>query len=165
MLLCGAAKAKITPDLPIHLCGYRNDLVSHKVHDDLHVAAIYLKSGKERLALLTYDVISLNAAAILEIRTRCGEATGIPADAILTTVSHSHSTPLAWRVADAKHVIVAKEWLGDMAKFVDRIVERSVKALKEAVAMAEPAAIHYNTAHIRENLNRRTFFPSGQYFY
>ena len=165
MLHCGAAKAKITPELPIHLCGYRHDLVAHKVHDDLHVAAIYLKNGKERLALLTYDVVSLNAAAILEIRTRCSEATGIPANTILTTVSHSHSTPLAWRVTEAKHVIVAKEWLGGMKTFVDRIVERSVKALKEAVAAAEPATIQYNTAHIRENLNRRTFFPSGQYFY
>jgi hypothetical protein len=165
MLHCGAAKANINPELPIHLCGYRSDLLSRKVHDDLYVAAIYLKNGKERLALLTYDVISLNAAAILEIRTRCAEATGIPAAAILTTSSHSHSTPLAWKTDGDDLLRTPKEWLGNMKKFVDRIVERSVKALKEAVATAEPAAVHYNTAHIRENLNRRAFFPSGQYFY
>ena len=35
MLLCGATKADINPDFPIHLMGYRADLISNAVHDDI----------------------------------------------------------------------------------------------------------------------------------
>ena len=85
MLLCGAAKANINPDLPVRLMGYRDSLVSNKIHDDLHVAALYLKHGKERVALLTYDMIMLNAALVEEIQTQCAKAAGMPPRSILTT--------------------------------------------------------------------------------
>jgi hypothetical protein len=164
MLICGAAKANINPELPTHLYGYRDNLIATKIHDDLHVAALYLKNGKERLALLTYDVIVLNAALVDEIQTRCAKETGLPARAILTTVSHSHSTPMSKKFTQ-KVKGAKQDRLNEINAFNALLIERSVEALKAAIGGAEPATCSYNTTRIRENLNRRAFFPSGQYFY
>ena len=60
MLLCGAAKADINPDFPIHLMGYRADLISNAVHDDINVTVLYLKRDDTQVAVLTYDMITLN---------------------------------------------------------------------------------------------------------
>ena len=165
MLRCGAAKANIDPDLPSHLYGYRDTLVSHKIHDSLHVAVIYLESGGERMALLTYDAIFFRASLIEKIQQACAQATGLPPRAILTTVSHCHSTPYAagaepWPTAGPGDPRTAPA-----LAYAERVIAQSVTALKAAIAAAEPAALSYNTTHIRENLNRRAFFPSGQYFY
>ncbi|MCZ7648666.1 MAG: neutral/alkaline non-lysosomal ceramidase N-terminal domain-containing protein [Planctomycetota bacterium] len=161
MLHCGAAKASINPELPIHLLGYRGDLVATGIHDDLHVAALYLERGGERVALLTYDTISLDAAFVDDVQRRCSEATGLPPRAILTTVSHSHSTPgvrfNVKRAAESQPLF--------SAAYRERVLARSAEALAAAVKSAEPAAVSYNSGRIRENLNRRVFFPSGQYFY
>lgn len=170
MLHCGAAKAGISPDLPINLAGYRNNLVSEKVHDDLHVVALFFKNGKngkngksanEQSALLTYDLIDLDAEFVAEVQQKCSEATGIPARSVLTSASHSHSTPsiMARRFKPDSPQLAASQ------QFRQRVIERSVKALTDAQQRAEPCAVLYNTARIRENLNRRAFFPSGQYFY
>jgi neutral ceramidase len=165
MLQCGAAKANIDPELPTHLYGYRDTLVAHKIHDSLHVAAMYLESNGERLALLTFDAICFRASLIEKIQQACAQATGLPPRAILTTVSHCHSTPYAvgenpWPTATENDPRTPPA-----KKYAERVIAQSVKALKDAIAAAEPATLSYNTSHIRENLNRRAFFPSGQYFY
>lgn len=78
MLLCGAAKLDINPDFPIHLMGYRHDLVSNAVHDDIHVTALYLKQGDAQVAVLAYDMININAAFVEEVQKAGAEAAGLP---------------------------------------------------------------------------------------
>ena len=83
--------------LPVHLMGYRANLLATGIHDDLHVAVLYLDSGDERVALLTYDTIANSQQFCDAVQSACSEATGLDPRQILLTVSHSHSTPLAVR--------------------------------------------------------------------
>jgi len=161
MLQCGAAKANINPDLPIHLVGYRPDLLATGVHDDLHVVALYLENDGERVALLTYDTVTIDTEFVEEVQARCAKASGLPPRSILTTVSHSHSTPMVRRnrTRGPKRSPLAND------AYRERVIQRSVEALENAQSSAEAVTVQYNSSRIRENLNRRVFFPSGQYFY
>ncbi|HUW55855.1 MAG TPA: neutral/alkaline non-lysosomal ceramidase N-terminal domain-containing protein [Planctomycetota bacterium] len=166
MLICGAARAEINPELPIELTGYGPGRLATRVHDDLHVAALYLEdragdAAGERLAVLTYDMAHTGKRFIAEVQKRCAAATGLPERSILTTSSHAHSSPTVRpdRVpegADAKRRHDA--WRA-------RVVERSVEALKAALDSAQPATVSCNATRIRENVNRRVFLPDGTYFY
>jgi len=162
MLLCGAAKAVINPDLPIALAGYGPGRVATHVHDDLHVAALYLEdpASRERLGLLTYDMVHTESGFIAEVQSAASRATGIPETSLLTTVSHAHSSPT---VCPARtDGPVERERCLAWRRLV---VERSAEAMKHAAGSACPVNVYYNTARVRENVNRRVFFPDGRYFY
>lgn len=167
MLLCGAAKLNTNPDLPIHLVGYRPDLVATAIHDDLHVAALFLEDRPEggdagqRVAVLTYDLATLDAEFVAELQNRCAAATGLPERSVLTTVSHSHSTPTVRPHRSTPGSASPRYQKG----YRERVINRSVEALEEAVRSAVEVQVYYNYSRIRENLNRRVFFPSGEYYY
>ncbi|MGH7144344.1 MAG: hypothetical protein ACREJ2_09510 [Planctomycetota bacterium] len=166
MLLCGAAKAVINPPLPCPLAGYIPRMAT-RVHDDLHCAALFLHDGPDQLLLLTFDTIALDAAFCAEVQQAVHKATGIPALNIFLTCSHTHSAP---RVGAANHTPkgltpAQRKVHAALVKYHRRCVAGAVEAAKQAAAAAEPVLALYNTARIRENLNRRAFFPSGQYFY
>ncbi|HTL53403.1 MAG TPA: neutral/alkaline non-lysosomal ceramidase N-terminal domain-containing protein [Planctomycetota bacterium] len=166
MLMCGAAKAVINPPLPAVLAGYLPRTAT-KVHDDLHVAAIYLKQGPDPVLLLTYDTIAIHAGFCDEVQAAVHAETGIPLRNIFLTCSHTHSSP---RVGVTPEAVKAapkerRKEMEQLAKYHQRVVVGSVEAARDAKKSAEPANVFYNTTRIRENLNRRAFFPSGQYFY
>ena len=130
----GLAKRVFTPPLGLALAGYglRPHRKVEEVLDDLHVRALVFDDGKTKAALVSVDVITLNAALTQNIRTRVEKETGIPAGAILLSATHSHSTPTAnffrqWGTLDPNFV---------------RLVEKSaVEAILEADRLRAPAAL------------------------
>ncbi|MBN1344013.1 MAG: neutral/alkaline non-lysosomal ceramidase N-terminal domain-containing protein, partial [Phycisphaerae bacterium] len=97
-LLAGAAHVKITPEGPIPLAGYGErwgGLAMKKstgVHDDLYARALVLQSGETKLAFVTCDLCVINSglrqAALRELAKA---ETGIPADNVMVTGTHTHS--------------------------------------------------------------------------
>lgn len=166
MLTCGAAKAVINPPLPCTLSGYMPRVATH-IHDNLHCAALYLQHGSDQLVLLTYDTIAVHASFCDEVQTAVHQATGIPKLNIFLTASHTHSSPRVGMTVEQVKKAPAKDrkLLQNLVKYHRRVVAGSVEAAKKAKQAAEPVSVLYNTGRIRENMNRRAFFPSGQYFY
>jgi neutral ceramidase len=157
MLNCGAAKATITPpEWPVYLSGYGARL-SNACHDDVWVTALYLEQGDEKFVVLTYDMISNSEEFIEEVQKACSEVTGLPERKHMLTASHVHSTPSIQAGGRSSETF--------SQAFRDRVLAASVEATREAVENAESVTVQYNTTHIRENLNRRVFFPDGQYYY
>ena len=159
MLLCGAAKREINPDLPVKLVGYGPHHYGYSIHDDLEVNCIYLKRGDAEIALLAYDSETTDAEFVAEIQAACAAETGLAERSILATVTHCHSTPLIRRRR------AFGETTGLNEPYRARVIERSREVLSEAVSAAVPVKASYNCARVRENLNRRVFFPDGTYFY
>ena len=57
-LLCGVAKYDITPTKPVTMAGYASRTgLSKGVHDSLSVRVVVFAFGKERLVLVSTDVI------------------------------------------------------------------------------------------------------------
>ena len=162
MLLAGAATVEISPEVPIALTGYGPGRVARAIHDDLHVAALYLEDpvSGERLGLLTYDMAHTEAGFIAEVQQACAAETGLPETAVLTTVSHAHSSPTIRpdRTDSPQEREKCLAWR-------KRVVARSAEALARARNDAVRVEVYMNTTRVRENINRRVFFPDGTYYY
>jgi neutral ceramidase len=55
----GCAQQVITPPIGVSLAGYFHDRISRYVRDDLYARTIVIESGGTRLAMVSYDLISV----------------------------------------------------------------------------------------------------------
>jgi neutral ceramidase len=92
-LKAGAATVDITPPIGVDLCGYgARTGPSEGIHDPLRARALYLNCGGQAL-IVTSDLIGLDYASVAAIRESITEATGLSADQIMVSCSHTHSGP------------------------------------------------------------------------
>jgi len=105
ILRAGAAQRMVTPPVGTPLVGYASrasgDLAARYVHDDLWVKALVLRAGAQSWALLSVDLIGLDAVAVARIRALAAARTGLRPDAILTCATHTHAGPPVCAVAGA----------------------------------------------------------------
>jgi hypothetical protein len=91
-LYAGAAQRVITPEVGTPLVGWLNraagDSTSRSVRDDLFVRALVLEQGGRSCALVTADLVGVDALIVERIRKGAAAATGIAADAILVSATH-----------------------------------------------------------------------------
>lgn len=64
------------------------------VHDDLMGRVLVLDDGATQLALITLDVIGLDAREVNTLREGITSATGIPKHLVIVCCSHTHSGPV-----------------------------------------------------------------------
>ena len=92
-LYLGVARKIITPQVGCRLYGYRPDVYSISVADDLTVDAYYLKQG-DTVALLINATLCLVAADLCdELRQEIACRFHIPAKACTISTIHTHSGP------------------------------------------------------------------------
>ena len=98
MLTAGIARTCLTPFWGVELTGwgYYIERRWQRIHDDLHATALVVDDGRRQAAvLLTLDLMVIDAAFTRLTRERIHQETGLPAEAILLTCSHSHNAPAA----------------------------------------------------------------------
>lgn len=107
MIQIGTAKVVVTPPKGALLCGYPNTKTRKNIgkNQDLLAKSLYLTNGKKRMLLITADLISSPVKFTAEVRQGINKKTGIPKDAIMVSVSHTHSGPITWgdTAADQKY--------------------------------------------------------------
>src|SRR4051812_16160180 len=90
----GAAAAEITPKVSIFLAGYPHvRRYSTGVHDALWSSALCLESGGTRVLIVGNDIIYLSKLSVMRVRRRIAHQTGVPAENILISATHTHSGP------------------------------------------------------------------------
>ena len=97
MLTAGVARTCLTPFWGVELTGwgYYIERRWQRVHDDLHATALVVDDGRHQVVLLTLDLMVVDAGFTQRTRTRIQQETGLPAESILVTCSHSHNAPAA----------------------------------------------------------------------
>jgi neutral ceramidase len=90
-LRAGVARATITPPLGSPLAGFADRGDATGCHDDLTATALVLQSGELRVAIVACDLLYIRGAA--ELKRAISTATGIPAECVLLTASHTHYGP------------------------------------------------------------------------
>jgi hypothetical protein len=93
-LRLGTAAVKITPPLNTPMAGYYGARGSKGVLDDLYAKAVVFDDGKTKAAMVVCDLIGLPRAPVLEARRIIAEKTGIPADHVMISATHSHTGPV-----------------------------------------------------------------------
>lgn len=133
--LCGFGKKEITPPLGTPLVGYYKPRFSKGVIDPLIARAAVFQSGDVKSAILTVDLCLLSLAICDELRKLVSDGLGIPEDAILINISHTHTGPLTGKDFGSG--------LEAAPEFLDFLKQQVYGAAQEALQDLAPARIFY----------------------
>jgi neutral ceramidase len=92
-LRVGVATVDITPSDSYPMSGYYFERLSTGVKDPLLAKALVFRQGETAAAVVVCDIIAVSADLTVAVRKRAAEATGIPAEHILLSATHSHTGP------------------------------------------------------------------------
>ena len=93
-LRAGAFAQEITPEkLPISSNGGMADRKATRVHDPLHARCLVIANDQTQIAIVVCDSCMIPREIIDGARALATQRTGIPADNILISATHSHSCP------------------------------------------------------------------------
>ncbi len=100
-MLFGCAEIEITPQIPITMGGYGARAGPAKgIASPLYARSFVFQDGKEKLGLITADLLMLNFDQSSFIREEAERLTGIPSSNIIVSCSHTHSGPSTFSRGD-----------------------------------------------------------------
>ncbi|MBQ2684126.1 MAG: hypothetical protein IJG02_09655 [Thermoguttaceae bacterium] len=146
-LLVGAAGEEILPDHPVMMGGFASRSRPHEgVRSPLFTRALYLAHGGKQLLWTVSDLVGIEPEDIPFLERVLSEATGVPADCIVISATHTHSSPLSANDCGKK----------DDDYFDHLFVPRLKQAALRAVQSAEPCTMtiaegRCDLAHDRRN--------------
>lgn len=152
-LSAGIARADITPPVGIRSSGFasRGPLTRH--HDPLLATALVLAdTAPGTLALLTCDLIGLDADTVAEVRAVVTARTGIPGEQVMISCTHTHYGPDAFRAHDDPLV---QAYRANLIHVLAGLVE-------EAAHNPRPAQLGVGWGQSDIGVNRREKLPDGR---
>ena len=99
---------------------------SEGVLDDLYAKAVVFDDGKTKVAMVTCDLIGLPRPVVVEARRIIGEETGIPADNVMISATHTHTAP----------TVLGLSALGDLAAGGSKLSREYAEQLPKSIARA-----------------------------
>jgi len=165
-LTAGVAVADITPPVGYRMSGYFRERLSTGTSNPLMAKAVVFRQGDERAAIVTCDIIGLSLDVSSRARRQASRQTGIPAENILISATHSHTGPLYFG-ALRKHfhdLAVAKGGSDPYEKvdYASELVGKIARVIKQADAAIEPARLEAGSAEQQGlSFNRRFFMKNG----
>ncbi len=93
-LLFGFAKKAITPEIgprPVYLAGFGHDRKATAVHDDLWARAVAVSDGRQRIAIVSVDLIGVFHADVVKARERLQRS--VPGAVLIVSSTHNHEGP------------------------------------------------------------------------
>ena len=90
----GFAKRAITPAIgakPVYMAGFDNDRKATGVHDDLWARAVAVGDGRQKIAIVSVDLIGIFHADVLKARELCSRRA--PGAVLVVTSTHDHEGP------------------------------------------------------------------------
>ena len=153
-LLAGAAERAITPPIGVELTGFVARLgASNAIHDDLMARALVFEHEGIRFAILTLDLIGLEADLADEIRRRVAASVGVPPHQVMLACSHTHSGPATLRL------IGCGTW---DPVWIASLPARLAAIARAAAASMRPARIGVATADLSaKRLSKNRCVPDG----
>jgi len=149
-LAAGFAKEPITPKGPVFLGGFGPMRISTGAHDDIFVRSLVLLQGKEKLALVSVDVVGLQRTDVQAMKAR---VKGFRPEQIIIASTHTHSGPDTLGLWGVPPFIS-----GRRQKYIDRIGEAVARTVEQAEREAVEATAYTAAGRLKEgvmvNLNQ-----------
>ncbi|MBI3946345.1 MAG: neutral/alkaline non-lysosomal ceramidase N-terminal domain-containing protein [Armatimonadetes bacterium] len=153
-LQVGVARATITPPVGIQLVGFAGRGPALGLHDDLYATALVASSGDARAALITCDLLGLDADRVAEVRAEVARRTDIPAAHVMVSCSHTHYGP---SVGMPHH----GEPEADVAAYIRVLPHLLAGAVQQAAAKLQEARIGVGRGSSDIGINRRERLSDG----
>jgi len=148
-LMVGVGQACITPTLGTMLAGYSPMRPALSVHDDLQATAFAFRTGDTTALLVSIDMCNLYWPRE-ELCKAITDATGIPAEHIILSCTHTHSGA----TAHTHHE--------DGVRYANTILmPKLAEAAAAAVAALKPALVGWGTTWSDVAINRRQIKENG----
>ncbi len=152
-LKAGAAETIITPPMGAPTLGTIQR--STGVHDDLYARALVLNDGKQRVAILSLDLIGMDFELSDEIRDAIHARTGIATTLVHCTHNHSGPFNIPWSVLGPRWVAgPGKNWRDGLAPKLTELVAQAEAKSESATLRAGRSPVHLGT-------NRRLYSEQG----
>ena len=151
----GAATSNITPPLDTSISGLIGQRGTAKgIHDELHARCLVLDDGRTRVAIVVVDSTVVSRDVFDRAKKQVQEAIGFPANRILASATHTHSSPQGV-------VITGSQEEKDYHEFLAR---RIADGIRRAVNHLAPARIGWGAGRKPEYVfNRRWLIkPEGR---
>jgi hypothetical protein len=151
-LSAGIARADITPPIGIPSSGFagRGPLNAH--HDPLYATVMVASNNSQKAALVSCDLLDLDAETVARIRDVAADRTGIDAARITIACIHTHYGPDAYRSQD-KEIIRA---------YRANLIHTVAGAIQEAACAMSPIRLGVAWGESDIGINRREKRPDGQ---
>ncbi|HMJ91727.1 MAG TPA: neutral/alkaline non-lysosomal ceramidase N-terminal domain-containing protein [Candidatus Acidoferrum sp.] len=156
----GAAAVRITPDQALPMAGYYSTRLATGTHDDLFAKALVMECDGERAALVVCDLLTLTRGVVAQARELIAKQTGIPADRVMISATHTHTGPVL-STGSARAMVDS----GDseaVRQYTAQLPTRIAVAVQQAAARLASARVSAATEK-ETNLshNRRFFLRDG----
>lgn len=146
-LCLGVARENITPEIGGHLYGYRPDILSESVADDLTVTAYYFRQGKTKALMISCTVCLINTELSNSILSLIEQKFQIPKQNCMLCATHTHSGPNT--MGQSGWGDIDNEYCEE--RFVPAIISATEKAMKSIQPVK--MGIAHGISHI--GINRR----------
>ena len=156
MLKVGFSRTDVTPPLGSYLSGYFVERYADGILDPIQLNAIAIGSESETLLIITSDFLGIREEFATPIRKLIAKRTQIPADHIMITALHQH-TSICLRKSVDNNVMEDHDYLQILyRKFAD--------VAQMAVADLTPATLGYAEQQPEQPLSfvRRYLMPNGE---
>jgi hypothetical protein len=148
----GAATSNITPWLDVSINGGMSDRRATHIHDELHARCLVLDDGQTRLALAVCDMCMIPREVMDAAKQFVAEETGMRADHILISATHTHEAPTAAGVFQSE----------PDPGYLEFLARRIAHGIRRATNNLEPAKIGWGVGkEPTQVFNRRWFMKPG----
>lgn len=148
----GLARANITPPVGIRSAGFAARGPLTALHDPLLATAMVVTESAKKAALVTCDLLGLDAGTVAEIRSEVERRTGIPGSAVSVTCTHTHYGPDPYRNQSDP----------DIAAYRANLIFVIAGVVQEAMSRLQPAQLGVGWDESDIGINRREKLPDGQ---
>ncbi|MBQ8588264.1 MAG: hypothetical protein IJ454_02625 [Clostridia bacterium] len=132
-LKIGFSKVNITPMLGIEISGYFKTRLADGVLDELEINAMALECGDKKAVIMCADLCGIKQVLIKELKALITEATGLPAEAIFISATHTHTGPVV--LPDSENELVQE--------YLKTLRHKAVDAAVLALADLNPAKMGF----------------------
>ena len=146
-LLVGVGRSDITPKVGCQLFGYRPDLYSDGVNDNLTATAFAFSYGAVKALMVTVSVCLLDNEITDFFKAEINERYNVPRENILISATHTHTGP---------STINMPGW-GDVDRpYYEEILKPQIfSAIEEAVGNMQVATVGIGVGKSKLGINRR----------
>ena len=167
-LQVGAAEVDITPPIGFPMAGYYHERLAEGSLDPLKAKALVFRSGPVQAAMVVCDLTGISRDLCLAVRERASAQTGIPADAIAVSATHSHTAPdytkhLYQYLEKSKNPGAGQGTSAGDSPYAEKLIGGAVAAIVQAHAGCETTRVE--SASLQQetpvSFNRRFVMKDG----
>ena len=152
MLRIGISRTDITPPVGIPLIGFAGRGPAIGIHDPLYATAMVASDGERSIAIVSCDLLYVPAALSTAVRQEVQSRTGIPAQSVAVSCTHTHYGP------DTN----TESTRPDVAAYLADLKYQLAGIVQEAAEAQQPARIGVGWGQSDIGVNRRERLPDGR---